>query len=283
VKIRRTTWNRLMPRLETLEDRRLMAGNVTATLQGGTLFLRGDSLDNSVAVSQISATQFAVAGLSTTVNGSSSPFLFNGNIGAIDADFRDGNDLFGLSNSSADLLALATELQSGTAGTLTTGTTARTPVAGSVNVRMGAGNDAVAIIGQIGGSLNLDLGNGNDAVAVENSSIRKALVVEGDDGNDPIRVRNSDVGGLLLLNGGKGNDTLNANNLRAGEIVINAGPGNDDSFVTNSRTSHSLTVDSSDGDDDLEIRGSDVGGPVFINQGHGTTQQVLITPPSDET
>ena len=69
--------------VESLEGRRLLAGNVTAVLRGGDLILSGDTADNSVQVSRLPSGLFHIQGLEgTTVNGKP----------AIDA-FADAHDI----------------------------------------------------------------------------------------------------------------------------------------------------------------------------------------------
>src|SRR4051794_36432326 len=58
--------------LENLESRRLLSGNVSAVVSGGTLFITGDAGDQGVALSRNELGQYTVeADVTTTVNGQS--------------------------------------------------------------------------------------------------------------------------------------------------------------------------------------------------------------------
>ena len=71
--------------LEPLESRLLLAGNVTASVAGGSLFLTGDNLLNDIVVKTPVAGQVRVeSGASaTTINGGAGPVTFNGFAGGI--------------------------------------------------------------------------------------------------------------------------------------------------------------------------------------------------------
>ena len=58
---RRSDHRRLF--LEGLESRAMLAGNVTASVSGGSLILRGDSLGNDVAVTWIAPNRYQVTGV----------------------------------------------------------------------------------------------------------------------------------------------------------------------------------------------------------------------------
>src|SRR5919109_2159853 len=63
--------------VELLEDRAMLAGNVLASLAGGTFTITGDNFANQISVQQLSATEIRIEGLlditgqvTTKVNGS---------------------------------------------------------------------------------------------------------------------------------------------------------------------------------------------------------------------
>ena len=81
--------------VESLEDRRLLAGNVLATLRAGDLVLRGDAADNQIQVARLTTGVYRVQGLAgTTVNGQAT---FDAGTGVRDVDVRmqqGGSDQF---------------------------------------------------------------------------------------------------------------------------------------------------------------------------------------------
>src|ERR1043165_1413771 len=85
---------------EHLEDRRLLAGNVTAnaTTVPGVLLITGDGSSNGILVEQVSAASFKVTGLGTTVNASFSAKTITGVTGGIAINMQGGNDAVTLKN-----------------------------------------------------------------------------------------------------------------------------------------------------------------------------------------
>lgn len=89
---------------ESLESRRLLAGNISASISSfdGTLFLSGDDAANAVEVrgtgnaSEVVITPLtdAATGKTTTVNGSTSPIVLKGVTGGLTVALFAGNDEF---------------------------------------------------------------------------------------------------------------------------------------------------------------------------------------------
>ncbi|MFM7243263.1 MAG: hypothetical protein ACKO40_03685 [Planctomycetaceae bacterium] len=165
-------------RVEELERRLPLAGNVTAEMVGSTLRLSGDNLANDVMVASAAGGRIAVVGIDTTINGKTTAFVTNGAVTSIIANFRGGDDAVGFDNSAADyasqrqFTALATTPETwfedpaapfdvmavqamidGVVGGVATFT-----IPGSLRVMTGAGNDSVGIAGEIGGRVVVRLG-----------------------------------------------------------------------------------------------------------------------------
>ena len=187
-KSRRPTSSRLC--VEKLEDRSLMAGNVTANVQSGVLVITGDTADNAITLNWVQATNtFQVLSAqansaNTTVNGVDStavnPQAFTAVTKGIRITMGVGND------------------------TVTFGATDATAfsVAGYVQIDMGAGNDTVSIGRNatvannvttpenevsIGASLTIKMAGGNDTVNITNTTINRDLVIHADV-NSPVNV-----------------------------------------------------------------------------------------------
>jgi hypothetical protein len=107
-------------RFESLENRNLMAGNVTAALVGGELSLTGDNSSNYLVVHQTGANRFQVQGINTNIKFGSQTARSITFSSVIDIGFnmRGGNDSVTVYNSS---------------------------LAGSMGVDMGTGNDVLAL------------------------------------------------------------------------------------------------------------------------------------------
>src|SRR5262245_61665314 len=78
-------------RFESLEDRTLMAGNVTAAVVNGTLQITGDKSANVIQIQQGTGNGIRLVGIGTTINGSSLAVNFAG-ASNIDLDMLAGND-----------------------------------------------------------------------------------------------------------------------------------------------------------------------------------------------
>jgi hypothetical protein len=113
--------------LETLESRRLLAGDVTAEVVDGNLLLRGDQLSNQIELRAAAdgTAAIEIVGLPgedgdlTTINGASS-YVFDGVTGDISASMRGGDDVIYIHDLD---------------------------LPGDLNVRTGRGNDRVLVGG----------------------------------------------------------------------------------------------------------------------------------------
>jgi len=171
--------------VESLENRALLAGNVTAIVDDGSLVVRGDVAGNGVAIHQTDIGRYVVTGFdlggATTVNGSSSPQIFNGVTADIVVDLQGGDDVLVMSNNAATRQSLADEASGGTAGTIAASpeplTTNVSPgqvgVPRNLLIQTGDGNDGVGLnvkaLNASGGSARVDTGAGMDRVSVKNS------------------------------------------------------------------------------------------------------------------
>jgi hypothetical protein len=225
--------------VEGLEMRAMLAGNVTATVSGETLFVTGDNSDNAVVIQQTGTNQFTVVGAAasgTTINGTveGTAFIAN-NVRNFEIDLRGGNDSLGISNSDTFLIAVQDELLGGAQADVGLPEDALT-LRGYANIRTGLGDDAIAVQLQAGGSIFIGANAGSDAVVVEGSSAT-SLVINADtgyqatDGDDYVRVRGTTTTvGSIVVNTFAGNDNvLLADDTSAASIVANAGVG----FVSN--------------------------------------------------
>lgn len=227
--------------VEKLEDRSLMAGNVTAAVQAGVLVITGDAADNGVTVDYIQATNTyqvigttPTGGTATTINGvdTSVPANaqnFTGVTKGVTINLNAGNDnlVFGSATSSTFV------------------------VVGDLRIDAGLGNDTVAI-GRNGNNAGgatpienevnvskamiVNLGLGNDTLDITNTTVAKNMTINADpitgvfsaDGNDIVRFPTTftPAGGVLtnfpVTVGGKagvflggGADTFNALNFTA--------------------------------------------------------------------
>ena len=151
--------------VEVLEDRRLMAGNILASLHGGNLVVRGDAADNQIQIVQL-AQGLRVHGLTgTTVNGLAS-FDTAGKVNDVKVRMQQGGvDRFmiqGAFNLRRDL-----DIRLGDGAVLIEGSAGPVTIGGDLSVRTGAESDItlrneVHVVGDTeldsGGTLNVVAG-----------------------------------------------------------------------------------------------------------------------------
>ncbi len=261
--------------VEALEDRRLLAGNITATFFGGNLVIRGDALDNSLTVSQTAPTTVSVlgktnAGTATTVNGLAGPVVFNGVLNSIDIDTKGGNDQILIGNNSADLNSLNNEILFGAGSSFSGLASARTVVKNSIVVRGGDGIDAVGIIADVGGDIYADLGANNDGIGVQNSVVRGSVIFEGGTGDQPsLLVRNSQVSNQIIINGGTGSNRMIVSGSSAAGVSLNGKDGSDTVEVSSSNITNNLAINELGGSDSTVVTGSRIGGSLSLDAGSG--------------
>ena len=254
---RRSPRRRLL--LESLERREVLAGNVTASVVGATLTLKGDGADNSLAIVALGNNRFTVTGLNTTINGSTAAFSPNQSIFNITGNLGGGNDNLGLTNNAQGLDTLATsaglDLEATTGLTVAqmqaridAVTTVNTfALSGSLTVQGGAGNDLIGIVGNVAGSVIADLGSANaaggNALGIDGTTVAGGV---------------ASVGGVLSVTGGSQVDGLILQNAKiGGSVIANLGAGNDSLKIDNAQIRAALSALLGNGNDQLDIDGLD--------------------------
>ena len=228
-------------RMENLEDRNLMAGDVAVQVTGGSLVLTGDQESNGVElVSTGVEGQYIVTGLdaggdATTVNGESTALVVDGVTRSVHVRLGDGDDTLQAPNLNVD---------------------------GPMRVRMGRGNDAVHIgdveadeaVVEITRGLNVSLGDGDDRAGIANAKVR-GMRVSGGAGDDEIRIRNT-KNRIVRVAGRAGEDDIRLNNVHARHIGIHSGANDDSVRVVDSKTQR-LFAHLGLGDDNIAINGTE--------------------------
>ncbi|MFO0902267.1 MAG: hypothetical protein U0939_04660 [Pirellulales bacterium] len=278
---RRSSRRRL--HLEALERREVLAGNVTASVVGSTLTLTGDGADNSLAIVALGNNRFSIAGLNTTINGSTAAFSPAGTILNITGNLGGGNDNLGLTNNAQGLDTLATtaglDLEAATGLTVAqmqaridAVTTVRTfALAGSLTVQGGAGNDLIGLVGNLGGSLTADLGaagaTGGNALGIDGTtvaggvaSIGGGINVTGGSQVDALVVESTKVGGSILAKLGAGNNTVDLFKAQVkGVVSVWGGNGNDFASLDSSTVAGAVSLDLAGGANSVNALSSTLG------------------------
>jgi Ca2+-binding RTX toxin-like protein len=248
--------------VEGLEDRRLFA--VTAVLSGGVVTVTGDSLANTVSITETtSQITVAVAGVKKNI-------VFSGSPKRIEVNMGGGDDNLTITETAATLLNNG-------------GNTILTRVWG------GTGIDTINVT-KDGGTAIILGGDGNDDLTLNNgnSAYSEGDQVSGDAGNDTIHTFGfvytfigggagddtitdgagqgdiyGGIGNDILIGGDgpdrlygeDGNDTITGGNgddwiaVSNGVDTLNAGAGNDTIFQMDATVSAWSSIDGGDGDD----------------------------------
>lgn len=220
--------------VEGLEQRTMLAGNVTASVRGGTLFVTGDNDDNAIVIQQTGPNRFTVVGATasdTTVNGRAegTAFVANG-VRNFEIDLRGGDDSLGISNSETFLLDLEAELLGGPRAAQADIADSLT-IRGYAHIRTGDGDDAIGMQLRAGAFLLVNSGAGSDAAVIE-ASTATHLHVQADtgnqntDGDDYVRIRGVNISrGAVVVNALTGDDTIEAADVNAPAIILNPSVG----------------------------------------------------------
>ena len=276
--------------LESLESRAMLAGDISVNVSGGNLIVRGDSAANQVAILKLDSGEYAVAGFNgTTVEGSADPFIAKGVSGNIDVDLKSGNDLLGVGNDVAGLIALGQSLgfgaDIGDAAALQTqletlladaGAPARLNVPRNLIVRTGGGRDGVGISADIGRDISADLGSGNNTLAIVNSTVGDDVIARAGGQNDLVLILDSEIDEVLDVHLGHGVNTLEVEESSVGQSVIAImGKHRDVVHLIDSSIEGHVIARTSGGDDDVFIHthegsGSEVGGNIDADTGSGS-------------
>jgi hypothetical protein len=206
-------------RFESLESRRMMAGNVTATKIGGDLVIVGDELGNSVRVYQQGASTYEVVGritelaADTLVNGqdtSSAGVSFNGITGSIRMDTHGGLDRIWIGQSNSIGISGALVINTGSGNDqvylalnspLVTGT--------EILVDLGDGDDFLYEQRIIAGTtLDISAGGGNDSLSLSSTFTHRDLAIRGGAGFDVISMQLPVVRNAMWIDGGSEGDRI---------------------------------------------------------------------------
>lgn len=229
-------------RFEQLEDKRLLAGDVTVSVVEGALVITGDEEGNQIAVSSgDEAGEFVIQGLDGTLlhlageeGEGSSELTVTGVRYGLHFAMGDGDDSVAITNARirGNVVIHTGQGDDDVAIGITEAVPAETlaaavaeggvAIAGSLIIRTGEGDDTVALGGQVeeetpelveeepeatpalrvGHTLVAGLGGGDDSFSADSVLARFATVVEGGTGADTIDLARARTKVLTLLGGG---------------------------------------------------------------------------------
>lgn len=173
---------------ESLEDRRLLAGDVIAKIVNGNLVVKGDNLDNGIAITaganagDVVVTGVNAGGSATNVNGTANGVVtLTGFSGDLNIKMKRGND-------SVAITWITTS--------------------GKAKVKGGHGDDTFDISdADFNGKLIVKLGEGDDSLSLRSTTVVGKAKVSGHSGSDDATVTDS-MFSELGVSLGKGDDLL---------------------------------------------------------------------------
>ena len=243
-------------RLERLEERALLAGNVTAQLLGQTAVVNGDMANNSVQIF-IESGNVVVRGLDgTTINGTSDDFILaSGTIslpGHFSASLGDGNDTL---------------------------TIAGVTVSRNAAISGGQGNDQIAVMGSsvVSGDLTISGGSGADTISLQDSTVGRTARILGGKGTDTLVVSSASIGRDLFISGGSNDDNIVVDSTRVErDARISGNSGDDDIVVRDSVIVDDIVISGNAGHDIIVFDSSAVGDKSFMRGGSGSDNIQII-------
>jgi hypothetical protein len=295
-------------RMEQMEARQMMAGDVTASVVNGNLVLNEAAgqagLDNAVLISQVAPGQISVSsklapdGSASLINGQASQ-IFNVSGGLI-VNFGGGSDLV-IFDGSAPPTFQDVNLNMGapTAQPLNTPDVDQVimfnaNIRGSLTVNTGADNDWVflgnADIGDDVGidNVTINAGAGSDAVTLKNlhGIINGSIDIQTFDSlsevdTDVVVLEKTFAKFNVGIRTGGGDDQLFLNNVTAyQDMTFNMGAGNDSAEITYATVVDDLMAEMGDGGDTLTIKdtGLFVGDSAQISGGNGFDNLIMSAP-----
>lgn len=174
------------PRVEPLEAKQMLAGDVAVSVEDGRLSILGDELDNQVAIrSAEEPGAFVVVGLdgtSVTLLGDESAAEAQPDGGAVVTGVRSADIRMGAGDDTVIVNDAA--------------------FVGAVNIATGAGADSVVVGAPIGG----DTATGESATDGPGVVVRRSLRIATGAGADRVRVADAAVGRNLTVATGEGAD-----------------------------------------------------------------------------
>ena len=236
----------------------MLAGNVQAWVEDGDLLIRGDKLDNEIAItSGANAEVYAILGLNgTTINGGVingvAPVTIGNITGNLDIDLGQGDDLLEIGVA----MPPSGDQGSESATNISYTDVDFVEVPGSLLIRTGRGHDEIALFVDVGHDAYIETGVGDDSFFIDNSNI----------------------GGSLLVKTGSGDDNSVVATTSAESACLSTGRGHDNVLFLGAAIEFGLTVNTGAGDDLLVVGSSDgsqgdedssVGGDLAINTGSG--------------
>ncbi|MGB7161095.1 MAG: hypothetical protein WBD40_23750 [Tepidisphaeraceae bacterium] len=242
---------------ESLEQRRLMAGDVIASVYKHALILRGDDAANSIVIQrQADRTTFRLVPMDgTTINGATDPLVVRGVATGMFLDLRGGDDAVTLDNVR---------------------------VYGTVTIDAGDGNDHVLVrSSRVTDDLILRGGDGRDEIVVRKSTVQRDLHADGGLEKDRFLFSFSHIRNRVSFFDTSGSSLLYMNRFSVdGSSDFRTGNAIDHLTIDGSTFKSSAVFSMNGQDDHATIRGTIFRGEAPLDAGDGENvidRQVILS------
>lgn len=240
-------------RVESLENRQLMAGDVAVALEGQWLTIHGDNLANQISIVQDARGNVTVAGQQgTLINGLPSVRFLTPALNAMEVRMEGGDDVLSLRGVrlANDLFV---EMGAGN-DRVTTAATLPLVVGANAAFELGDGNDTIQLSGSVvGEDLNVNGGIGQMTANLRQLSVGKALNLIGDDQADSIVLALSTITEAVSIETKGGNDVINLSDSSMGGLLVNTDLGDDRATLTRISVQEDLGLFTGDGNDTVTL------------------------------
>ncbi len=199
--------------MESLENRNLMAGNVTVRVTDGNMTMTGDNAANAVTLTQVGTNRYRIQGSAgTTINRQAGVTVtFTKDVGI---NLRGGNDRLIIGKSGGLLTRFKANL----------------------SINMAAGRDFLTLFRVVAKdgvtSMGSESQNERDIVNVRRTKFTGAAILRTGGGDDRISLLQSQALRTLRAETGSGNDEAIISNSTAGNVFLRCGAGDDTAFFS---------------------------------------------------
>jgi uncharacterized protein YraI len=267
-------------RMESLESRSLMAGDVMVALEGSFLRVQGDDLTNHIALAGTPDGDVIVYGQNgTLVNGLAQFRLVRPSINAVDIRMEKGDDIV---NFHAMRIAndLFVEMGEGNDRVLAHAATPST-VGANMSVYGGLGNDTVQLNRiTVGEDLKIEGGWGALQSRIVDSTLRKSLTVIADDLADSVIVHNTRVTLDTSIETKGGADHVELTDIAAFSLNVNTDAngiaGRDQVYLTRVSTREDIGVYTGAGDDYAQMIDVNSGKSIKVSMDVGNDRLYMV-------
>lgn len=279
-------------RLQPLESRNPLAGNIIGNLVGTTLALGGDAADNQLTVTEVAPNQIQVTGLmGTTINGAPSQLFASNLIESVIIRTGEGEDQvkvenLSLSDTPNGYLGIFTSRDNDTVALLNVTTTQQiridagleddrisarqTSTNGLFQVNGDRGDDHVRLSWVKAKDLKVDTHDGVDRVSIYRAKALNDIAVNTAQDTDYIRLSRMKAGNDIVVRSGDGNDVLSTYGMKAGQdVIVKTSSGDDLAWMYRTTAGRNVVVAMDDGNDRLIMRDTNAVDNFFMELGIG--------------